>query len=407
MLRLDVGLTFPDGQIIFCGEIFTTLPDSRGKIEGTFRYAKGYLDHPKAFPLDPKHLPLSPQEYITERPEGVHGVFEDALPDDWGRKLLVNKEKLTRREQTVPRLLEILGANGLGALSFSSKKGQALKDVSAELHELNTIIDAAMRYDAGLPMDDARLTALFSCGSSPGGARPKALLRDKSGLQWIAKFPRFNDKYHVEALEAATLHLARNAGISVPEFRLRNAGNRQVLMVKRFDVSEHGGRNHMISMQTLLDAEGYYYLSYSDIFFIIRAYSFQPEKDTEQFFRQMVFNVAIGNTDDHLKNFCMLHHASGFSISPAYDLLPDINENREHRLSFPQGGGTLPPGRRMLEKIGSIYKVSAPNLVINDVVQSVANWQEVFLRYEARDEDLHRLERGINRRLNRLTSLHG
>ncbi len=116
----------------------------------------------------------------------------------------------------------------------------------------------------------------------------------------------------------------------------------------------------------------------------------------------MVFNSAIGNTDDHLKNFCMLHNETGFSLSPAYDLLPDIHENREHRLSFPQGAGTLPPGRKILERTGKIYKVPHPDQVINDVAQSMANWQNVFRKYGTPQEDIQRLETSIKRRIDRL-----
>ena len=158
----------------------------------------------------------------------------------------------------------------------------------------------------------------------------------------------------------------------------------------------------MISMQTLLGADGYYHLSYSDIFNVLNKYSCRPQEDTEDLFRQMVFNVAIGNTDDHLKNFCLLHTKSGFCLSPAYDLVPDIHHNREHRLSFPQGAGTLPPGRKVLERIGQVHKVSDPDQVIEDVYQSVVNWQDVFRQHEVPENNIQRLEPGITQRLNRI-----
>lgn len=119
----------------------------------------------------------------------------------------------------------------------------------------------------------------------------------------------------------------------------------------------------------------------------------------------MVFNAAIGNTDDHLKNFCMIRNESGLGLSPAYDLLPDINGNREHRLSFPQGAGTLPPGRRILERIGSDYKVPDPGQVMDEVVTSVNCWKEVCRHYGAREEDLLKLENSIDRRLGQLAGL--
>ena len=402
MQRLNVMLTLPDGQRMLCGEIFTTTPDLRGKIEGSFRYTKEYLAHPDAFALDPEHLPLSPADVATQRSQGVHGVFEDALPDDWGRELLSRKWNIPRSEQTVPNFLKFLGSNGLGALSFYTDKEKPYLDPSGNLHDLSRLVDAALNYDAGLPVEADDLRTLFSCGSSPGGARPKALIKNKAGMLWIAKFPKLNDKYHVEPIEAASLQLARDAGLQVPDFLIQNAGNRKVLLVERFDVTAQGGRNHMISMQTLLGADGYYNLSYSDMFTVINKYSYRPQEDTNKLFRQMVFNTAIGNTDDHLKNFCLLHTAKGFRLSPAYDLVPDIHHNREHRLSFPQGAGTLPPGRQVLQRIGKVQKVSDPEQIIEDVVQSMAKWQAVFWQYEVPENDIQRLAPGISQRLKRI-----
>lgn len=404
MFKLKVFITLPDGHKLFCGEIFTTPPDYRGKIQGSFQYAREYIDHPEAFALDPRHLPLGSREYFADRPEGVHGVFEDALPDDWGRRLLVKKASLARAYQTVPELLGIIASSALGALSFASTKKIPVKESSADIHRLEALVDAAMQFDAGRQVDTQDLQVLFACGSSPGGARPKALIRKEDGSLWIAKIPKSNDSFTVEFLEAGCLQMAQRAGLPVPGFELQTVGRRKILLVKRFDVSDQGGRYHMISMKTLLNAEGYYHLSYSHMFQTVQKYSARPSRDIALLFRQMVFNAAIGNTDDHLKNFCMLHLASGFRLSPVYDVLPDIYLNREHRLSFPQGGGTFPPNRAMLERIGQSYHVPKSYQIIDDVFQVVSDWKDIFQNYEVPVDDMQRIEKSIDKRLQLLVS---
>jgi len=404
MLKLNVKITFPDGKRSYCGEIFTTTPDSNNKIEGSFRYMRSYLDSPRAFSLDPENLPLGPQEFFTQRPEGVHGVFEDALPDDWGRALLAQKEKISRSDQAIPKLLEAIGSNGLGALCFETKKKIPHGESPASIYDLEALVETALKYDAGLPVDNESLLKLFSCGSSPGGARPKVLIQKKSGSLWLAKFPKANDSFHIEPIEAGTLEMAQNAGLSVPEFEIQKVGDKKILLVKRFDVTDQGGRYHMISMKTLLNAEGYYHLSYSDLFNSIQKYSFQPAGDNDLLFRQMIFNMAIGNTDDHLKNFCMLHKESGLCLSPVYDVLPDIYQRREHQLSFSQAFGSLPVNHDILQKIGNNYKVSKVNQIIDDVFHAVSDWRSVYMKYEVPVFDIERLEWSIDRRLGLLNN---
>ena len=239
MIRLLVHVTLPDNTGLLCGEMVATSPEPSGRIKGAFRYAPEYLKHPQAFPLDPVALPLTPKEFQTERPEGVHAVFEDALPDDWGRALLIRKARLGRGEQTLPRMLEALGNGGLGALSFQSTQNRIKTDSSADIKNLEALLDTALRYESGLPLDEKELQLLYQSGSSPGGARPKALCRKEEGSLWIAKFPRHQDRFHVESIEAATLELAKRSGLTVPEFEIRTLGKRKVLLVKQI------GRAHV------------------------------------------------------------------------------------------------------------------------------------------------------------------
>ena len=138
MIRLDVWLTLPSGESIKAGTLISGDPDPvRGGLQGQFRYATEYLEHPQAFSLDPLHLSLSIETFDADRPrEGVHGVFEDSLPDAWGRKLMVRRHKLSRNEQRVPNLLRLLGNQGLGALSYVEEGRPELKTTGVSCHHL-------------------------------------------------------------------------------------------------------------------------------------------------------------------------------------------------------------------------------------------------------------------------------
>jgi len=355
LLLLDVIIIYPNNLKIKCGEIITGTPEGNGRIKGAFRYTPEYLQHPDAFPC----------------------------------------------EQTEPKLLEALGNSGMGALCFET--GNAIKtpqDPSADILHLEQLLELAIRYDAGEQLSDQDFCSLAVCGSSPGGARPKSLIRDKDNFLWLAKFPKHNDHFHVEQIEAATLKLAENSGLKVPEFKILTVGSRKALLVKRFDVADDSGRYHMISMKTVLNAQ--YYAWYEDIFKAVKKYSTQPSVDIPALFRQMVFNAAIGNTDDHLKNFCMLHKETGYCLSPAFDLLPDIHGKRSHSLSFPKGSGEFSPNRSVLLAYAADLNIKNPDSIIDAVIQAVSAWQDVYAAYDVPDTDIQKLDQDISYRLDKL-----
>jgi hypothetical protein len=118
MIRFVVWITLPSGERVRCGEVVCSDPEPNGKIEGAFRYSAEWLEHPNGFALDPNELPLVDTEFAYNRPQGIFSVFEDSLPDDWGRRLLIRKAGLGRGQQNLPNLLLALNGNGLGALSY-------------------------------------------------------------------------------------------------------------------------------------------------------------------------------------------------------------------------------------------------------------------------------------------------
>jgi len=334
MIRLDVWLTLPAGENIKAGTLIVADPDdTSGALHGQFRYVSEYLEDPRAFPLDPLHLPLSAEIFSADRPHaGVHGVFEDSLPDDWGRRLMIQRHNLDRYEQRVPHLLRLLGNKGLGALSYVEEGEPELKRTeitSRYLHDLALLADKFEQEPTAVTDDE--LSLLFQAGSSPGGARPKALVKD-ANCSYIAKLSSIKDQVDVVGLEAGTMELSRSAGIETADSRIMDLGPRKCLLVKRFDTNDAGGYNHLISMQSLLKGDGYYNYSYSDLAVVIKHISTQPGHDLYRLYQQMIFNVMIGNTDDHLKNFLMLHDDRGWRLSPAFDLVPNIGFNREHVL---------------------------------------------------------------------------
>ena len=268
MIRLDVWLTLPSGKSIKAGTLVIADPDPvRGGLQGQFRYTPGYLEHPQAFPLDPLNLPLSVETFDADRPRaGVHGVFEDSLPDDWGRRLMIRRYNLNRDEQRVPNLLRLLGSKGLGALGYVEEGRPEPKTTSVSCRHLQELALLAEKFEQEpATAADDEFSLLFQAGSSPGGARPKALVADENG-SYLAKFASAGDRLDVVSLEAAAMELGRRAGIETADTRLIPLGTtRKCLLVKRFDINEAGGRNHLVSMQSLLKADGYYNAGYRDL----------------------------------------------------------------------------------------------------------------------------------------------
>jgi serine/threonine-protein kinase HipA len=319
---------------------FELTTNSAGSPLGRFVYGASYLERPDAVPLDPVELKLGPRVYETTRLKGVFGALRDSMPDDWGRRVIerhVGKTGLGEMDY----LLESPDDRA-GALSFGRGKEPPAPrrkfNKSLDLAKLQQIADAIVK-DGKLPGDEEAEQAaeLLLIGSSMGGARPKAVVEDADGL-WIAKFNRDDDRWNQARVEHAMLLLARSCGITTAESKLVTVGERDVLLVKRFDREKTRAgylRARMISALTLLGADespvnraGW---SYIQLVEELRRASAEPKKDANELFRRMCFNALISNTDDHPRNHALIAKDRDWKLSPAYDLTPTPQVSLEHR----------------------------------------------------------------------------
>jgi len=386
MKRIFVWVRLADGAMRLVGELATTTPDrSSGHFESEFEYARAWVSEPGAFALDPVSLPLdAARRFRAEMLYPPLAVFEDALPDDWGRRLLAAAIAAEGGKPTLPEMLLRMRGGGTGALLFTETETAPHPDQSVPSTALPKLLAAAAQFEAGtLPPGD-EFRRLLEGSSRAGGARPKALVHDEAG-EWLAKFPsRARDEaYDVVGLEATCLVLARRAGLEVPDSRLQAIGARRVLLVKRFDVSAQGGRHHMVSLRTLCkERPGIYVHSYSDLAQVLRKHSASPAEDLAALYRHMVFNAAIGNVDDHLKNFWMLVRPGGFRLAPAFDLVPDVSGRAEHTLAFQQGFA-CPTGAEMIA-VATEWGVVQAARIVEEVVKATKSFATTARRLKVR-----------------------
>ena len=227
--------------------------------------------------------------------------------------------------------------------------------------------------------------------------------------EWLAKFPSRarDDAYDIVGLEATCLALALRAGLEVPESRLQTIGARRVLMVKRFDVSAEDGRYHMVSLRTLCkERPGIYVHGYSELAQVLRRHSASPSDDLAALYRHMVFNAAIGNVDDHLKNFWMLVRPGGFRLAPAFDLVPDISGRGEHTLSFQQGFA-CPTGAEMMT-LAAEWGVAGAAAVLEDIVKATQDFATTAQRLKvSHPGSLRKVCSDVRRRIGLLSASSG
>lgn len=312
----------------------------RGKEQFAFEYDTAWLASDTAnYFLDPDLVLYRGRQYVP-MDKKLFGVFADSCPDRWGRTLMKRREAVqARKENRKPRalgesdyLLGVYDKARMGALRFKTQEnGRFLSDdtdlVIPPWTTLRTLEAASRGFESDESgLEEKWLKQLLAPGSSLGGARPKATVQDAKGNLWIAKFPSRHDEGNSGAWEKVVHDLAGMCGLNVPEARLETFSKEgSTFLVKRFD-RDGNKRIHFASAMTLLGktdgASGSDGSGYLDMASFIRKNGASPRQDLKELWKRIVFNMAVSNTDDHLRNHGFILTKTGWRLSPLYDVNP-------------------------------------------------------------------------------------
>jgi serine/threonine-protein kinase HipA len=375
-----------------------------GKESASFEYDKSWLENPLRFSLEPA-LQLGPGPYHTADDAPMFGAIGDSAPDRWGRALMRRMERRRAdREKQTPRtlfeldyLLLVDDQTRAGALHFKTEEaGPFLRDSAADrvppLVELHKLLAASERViDEDETEEDLRL--LIAPGSSLGGARPKASVREKNGRLAIAKFPRKDDDISTVLWESVALQLAAKAGIKVSEGRVEKIVKKPVLIVDRFDRA--GTRRiPFLSAMSMLAAKDNETRSYLELADALRRYGAAPRDDLEALWRRIVFNILISNTDDHLRDHGFLYAgADGWRLSPAYDLNPvplDVKP-RVLTTAINEADGTA--SLELALSVAGYFDIDGAKAqkIAKEVGKAVARWRAVAPKMGIKDSEIDRM----------------
>jgi serine/threonine-protein kinase HipA len=364
----------------------------KNKEHFSFSYDNDWLQSPYAQKIDPD-LNLYSGAQHSENSKNFR-TFLDSCPDRWGRLLMKRREAIiARKEDRRPNLLYeidyLLGVHDLyrlGALRFKREMNGAFLDNDEKLaappiSSLRDLEYAAQQVEDNHNTDDAEylkwLTMLMSPGSSLGGARPKASVVDENNHLWIAKFPSQLDDHDIAAWEFVVYQLAVGADIQMAECRIEKFNSHHhTFLTKRFDRKlEH--RLHFTSAMTQLGYyDGDYDASYLELAQFITEHGANTKEDLAQLWRRIVFNIAVSNTDDHLRNHGFIYSNGGWLLSPAYDINPVTPANGLH-LNITEDDNSL--SYELAMDVIEFFQLSTSQAqrIKDEVLLSVARWKTV------------------------------
>lgn len=371
--RLTVSYEPEEGRRVVVGRLL------RQGHELLFEYDAGFIA--RGLPLSPFRLPLRSGIFRGEpsRFDGLMGLFDDSLPDGWGRLLIDRRAR--QQGYSAAQLgpldrLSLVGSRAMGALVYEPEQAVAPPTVvklKALEQEIATVLSDTQNPD---------FERLFAIGGSPHGARPKALVQiDAKGVlhagasralpgctSWLVKFRARGDGADSAAVEHAYFLMARAAGVDVPESRLLGRG-RGYFAVRRFD-RDGPRRTHQLTLAGLLDAPHTFpSVTYDDLLLATRRLV-RAEPAVAELFRRACFNVFAHNRDDHSKNFSFLMSERGtWSVSPAYDLSYSNGPGGEHWMLVAGEGAN--PGTAQLEALARRSDLRHPRPIIDEVRAAV------------------------------------
>jgi serine/threonine-protein kinase HipA len=309
----------------------------------TFTYDAAWIGNPRSFAIQPD-ISLEAGPFHTSGQPGnmrdaLAGVFADAAPDSWGRRLLERAYGNGLNEFEYLTLSD--DPSRQGALRFLDGNGEVISGQAAHpvprLINLETITSIARAYEQGKDISSEDMRALAGAGGS-GGARPKANIRDGDAL-CLAKFTSVHDQHPIERVEVATLRLAADCGIRAPQARLELADTPfPVALIQRFD-RRGATRIPYISARTALGKTGAELGSYTEIVDFMRSYSPAPSDEFRELYRRLIFTILVSNKDDHLKNHGFLYVGAGqWRLSPVFDVNPAPDRNAHLETAILEGG---------------------------------------------------------------------
>ena len=347
--------------------------------------------------LDPQLNPIRGRQYSIDK--SIFGLFSDSCPDRWGRTLMNKRERiLAEKENRKPiklsdsdYLLGVYDETRMGGLRFKlDKEGEfQSEDKDSPVPpwtSLRTLEEASRRFEKDEnDLNDKWLNQLIKPGSSLGGARPKATVIDEKGSLWIAKFPSRHDDNNSGAWEKVVHDLAQKSGLNVPESKVEKFSKYgSTFLVKRFD-REFSRRIHFASAMTLLGkkdgASAVDGISYLDLAAFIRSYGANPKKDLIELWKRIVFNMAVSNTDDHLRNHGFLLSETGWQLSPLFDVNP-IPYGDELSLNVDKTDNCIDLALAL--DVCNLFGITKPDgkVIIEEILEIVeTNWRELAEKY--------------------------
>ncbi len=365
----------------------------KGRKSFSFEYDEHWLKGKELRLLDPDIGFFSGLQFPDKKEN--FGVFLDSMPDTWGKNLMKRKVALQASEdgKIAPLLHDIdflLGVSDtcrMGALRYKLDPfGPFLSDDWNSPVPPWTSVGELQRI-AGLVESDKStknlnkwLVLLMAPGSSLGGARPKANILDKNGHPWIAKFPSRNDRIDKAKWEYLAYRLALSAGIHMAESRIEKvSGTFHTFFTKRFD-RQAGERIHFASAMTLTgnneDTIRDNPAGYLDIALFIQNHSGNPKNDLHELWKRIIFNIAISNTDDHLRNHGFIIDQGNWRLSPAFDLNPSIDKE-ELSLTIDETSGVL--DFAIAIRVSEYFRLNKneAEAILSTVRKSVSQWEKI------------------------------
>lgn len=358
-----------------------------------FEYDRGFLID--GYDISPE-LPRTPGRTYTPESTTMFGVFQDAAPDEWGRRIVQDAHARAARSSGIRArslgefdyLVGVSDLTRMGALRLRDPERAVWlteDEAVANLHELPRILDAARRYEAHEATDED-LAYLNGIATSPGGARPKANIINADGRLALAKLPHSKDgNIDVERWEAVALTIARGAGVEVAPFELgAGEGRKSVLITKRFDRHTDGRRIPYMSAYTALGLGTHKTgadLTYVDFADTIAATTSNVRGNLHQMFRRVALTTLIGNSDDHWRNHGFLRVDGSWTLSPAFD----INPSRSTTISSRRISDDADPDRRRIDdllEVADAFELTEAEAarVAAEVAQVASQWDRVAQR---------------------------